>query len=291
MAFRALLRDLGQRATVVVSTHLVEDVGAACSEVALMDAGKIVFHGTPDELTARGEGTGAAGDAPLERGYSAVLARPGRPRSHDRRTSAPVRHRPPRAASAVPLTAARLLRVELRRNAMPWMLPLIAALFWFDSYRPSTAMPPLWVLRTFWNMGQGHTIIDFGPFVAGVAAWMGRGTAAAALTDLVTAHRPAALGGPARHLGRDRDLGGGGLPGLRGRHVRGATPRQGVWGAPPWWSVAVGAAARGRVQRRRVRRRRVLPEPVRRAGGRVRRVPGDGACRRRSGSATPAGGR
>jgi ABC-2 type transport system ATP-binding protein len=73
VAFRALLRDLGQRATVIVSTHLVEDVGAACTEVALMDAGKIVFHGTPDELTARGEGTGAAGDAPLERGYSAVL--------------------------------------------------------------------------------------------------------------------------------------------------------------------------------------------------------------------------
>ncbi len=74
VAFRALLRDLGERATVIVSTHLVEDVAAACSEVALMDAGKIVFHGTPGELTARGEGTGAAGDAPLERGYSAVLA-------------------------------------------------------------------------------------------------------------------------------------------------------------------------------------------------------------------------
>jgi ABC-2 type transport system ATP-binding protein len=74
VAFRALLRELGQRATVVVSTHLVEDVGAACSEVALMDAGRIVFHGTPDELTARGAGQGAAGDAPLERGYSAVLA-------------------------------------------------------------------------------------------------------------------------------------------------------------------------------------------------------------------------
>jgi ABC-2 type transport system ATP-binding protein len=73
VAFRALLRDLGQRATVVVSTHLVEDVGAACSEVALMDEGKIVFHGTPDELTIRGEGHGT-GDAPLERGYSAVLA-------------------------------------------------------------------------------------------------------------------------------------------------------------------------------------------------------------------------
>jgi ABC-type multidrug transport system ATPase subunit len=73
VTFRALLRDLGQRSTVIVSTHLVEDVGAACTEVALMDAGKMVFHGTPDELTARGEGSGAAGDAPLERGYSAAL--------------------------------------------------------------------------------------------------------------------------------------------------------------------------------------------------------------------------
>jgi ABC-2 type transport system ATP-binding protein len=73
VAFRALLRDLGQQATVVVSTHLVEDVGAACTEVALMDAGKIVFQGTPGELTARGAGHGT-GDAPLERGYSAVLA-------------------------------------------------------------------------------------------------------------------------------------------------------------------------------------------------------------------------
>jgi len=74
VAFRALLRDLGQRATVIVSTHLVEDVGAACTRVALMDQGKILFYGTPAELTARADGTDAAGDAPLERGYSAVLA-------------------------------------------------------------------------------------------------------------------------------------------------------------------------------------------------------------------------
>jgi len=72
--FRELLRDFGKQATVIVSTHLVEDVGAACTEVALMNEGKIVFHGTPDELTARADGTAASGDAPLERGYSAVLA-------------------------------------------------------------------------------------------------------------------------------------------------------------------------------------------------------------------------
>jgi ABC-2 type transport system ATP-binding protein len=71
--FRALLRQFGQQSTVIVSTHLVEDVGAACGEVALMDEGKIVFRGTPAELTVRGE-PGGSGDAPLERGYSAVLA-------------------------------------------------------------------------------------------------------------------------------------------------------------------------------------------------------------------------
>jgi hypothetical protein len=49
-------------------------VDGVCGEVAPVDAGKIVFRGTPDELTARGVGTGAAGDAPLGRGYGAVLA-------------------------------------------------------------------------------------------------------------------------------------------------------------------------------------------------------------------------
>jgi ABC-2 type transport system ATP-binding protein len=73
VAFRALLRELGERATVVVSTHLVEDIGAACAQVALMDGGKIVFDGTPDGLAARGDRCDI-GDAPLERGYSAVLA-------------------------------------------------------------------------------------------------------------------------------------------------------------------------------------------------------------------------
>jgi ABC-2 type transport system ATP-binding protein len=71
--FRDLLRDIGQRATVVVSTHLVEDVGAACAQVGVLDQGQLVFLGAPGELIARGA-DGGAGDAPLERGYSAVLA-------------------------------------------------------------------------------------------------------------------------------------------------------------------------------------------------------------------------
>jgi len=71
--FRELLREIGTDATVIVSTHLVEDVAAACTEVALLNAGRIAFRGTPDELTTLGDGY-AIGDSPLERGYSRALA-------------------------------------------------------------------------------------------------------------------------------------------------------------------------------------------------------------------------
>lgn len=72
VAFRALLREIGTHSTVIVSTHLVEDVAAACGDVALLDRGRLVFRGTPAELMQRGEG--GIGDSPLERGYSRVLA-------------------------------------------------------------------------------------------------------------------------------------------------------------------------------------------------------------------------
>ncbi len=73
VGFRRLLREMGASGTVIVSTHLVEDVGAACTEVALMERGGILFRGAPDDLVARGEGS-EVGDSPLERGYSSVLA-------------------------------------------------------------------------------------------------------------------------------------------------------------------------------------------------------------------------
>jgi hypothetical protein len=156
--------------------------------------------------------------------------------------TAPVRHRVPRVTGAVPLNAARLLGVELRRNTMPWILPLIAVLFWFDSYRPSTGTSPLYGLRTFWNMGQGHTIIDFGPFVAGVAAWMGSRDGRRGLADLVTATpRPrwvaqlvtwaaTAIWAVAAYL-------------VFVGAMFAMYAHQGVGGTPPWWWVGVGAAA------------------------------------------------
>ena len=73
VGFRALVRKLGERSTVVISTHLVEDVGAVCSDVAVMKEGILCFRGTPEELISAGDQGDGAGDTPLERGYSSVL--------------------------------------------------------------------------------------------------------------------------------------------------------------------------------------------------------------------------
>jgi hypothetical protein len=155
---------------------------------------------------------------------------------------APARPRAPRAASGGPLTAARLLWVELRHNAMPFILPLIAALMWFDSYRPSTAQPLLWPLRTFWNMGQGHTIIDFGPFVAAVAAWMGSREGRRGMADLITASaRPRWLAQLATWAATAIWAVGAYLVFVG--VMFGVYMAQGMLGAAPWWWVAVGAVA------------------------------------------------
>jgi hypothetical protein len=157
-------------------------------------------------------------------------------------TSAPVRRPAPRTARSIPLTTARLLRLELRRNAMPWILPLIAAAFWFDSYRPSTTQPPIWALRTFWNMGQGHTIIDFGPFVAGVAAWIASRDGRRGLADLVTTTaRPHWVAQLVTWAATAIWAVGGYLVFVA--VMFGVYAHQGVQGSPPWWWVAVGAAA------------------------------------------------
>ncbi|MFJ3302398.1 ABC transporter ATP-binding protein [Streptomyces sp. NPDC086549] len=71
--FRELLRRLGASATVIVSTHLVEDVAAACTEVTLVDGGRVAYRGTPETLTALGAASDGPGDHPIERGYTAVL--------------------------------------------------------------------------------------------------------------------------------------------------------------------------------------------------------------------------
>ncbi|MDG4767171.1 ABC transporter ATP-binding protein [Solwaraspora sp. WMMD406] len=70
--FRELLRDIGVDSCVLVSTHLVEDVAAACTDVVLVYEGRLVWQGGAAQLAEQG-GAGDAGDSATERGYSALL--------------------------------------------------------------------------------------------------------------------------------------------------------------------------------------------------------------------------
>src|SRR5215211_1829295 len=56
MRFRQLLAGLGERRTVVLSTHLVEDVAAVCTRVVVLWQGRTRFVGTPTELRQLADG-------------------------------------------------------------------------------------------------------------------------------------------------------------------------------------------------------------------------------------------
>jgi ABC-2 type transport system ATP-binding protein len=49
--FRNLLVRLATERTVILSTHIVEDIGQTCRDVAVLAQGQIVFRGSPAELT------------------------------------------------------------------------------------------------------------------------------------------------------------------------------------------------------------------------------------------------
>ena len=47
---RNLIRDMGKTKAVIFSTHILEEVDAACSRAIIIDRGRIVANGTPTEL-------------------------------------------------------------------------------------------------------------------------------------------------------------------------------------------------------------------------------------------------
>ncbi len=54
--FRQLIARLGEHRTVLLSTHLVEDVAAICGKVVVLWEGRVLFYGTPQELRSRADG-------------------------------------------------------------------------------------------------------------------------------------------------------------------------------------------------------------------------------------------
>jgi ABC-2 type transport system ATP-binding protein len=56
---RNLIKRMGANKAIIFSTHILEEVDAACSRVIIIDRGKIVANGTPDELRRRSQLAGA----------------------------------------------------------------------------------------------------------------------------------------------------------------------------------------------------------------------------------------
>jgi len=56
---RNLIRELGKSKAVVFSTHILEEVDAACTRAIIIDRGRIVANGTPAELRAMSVYAGA----------------------------------------------------------------------------------------------------------------------------------------------------------------------------------------------------------------------------------------
>ncbi len=144
-----------------------------------------------------------------------------------------------RRAGASLFGSGRLLRIELRHNAMLWLLPLAAALFWYNGYREIMALPPMWNLRAMTL--QNRLLLDLAIPVTGAAAWMGSREDRRDVTDL--------LGGTARPRWSRQLAVWAATTAWAEAACLGCiavvyvmTARQATWGGPLWWPAAVSAA-------------------------------------------------
>jgi gliding motility-associated transport system ATP-binding protein len=51
---RDTIRRIGQTKTILLSTHILQEVEAMCNRVIFINEGQVVFDGTPEELASRG---------------------------------------------------------------------------------------------------------------------------------------------------------------------------------------------------------------------------------------------
>ena len=56
---RSLIRRMGEKKAIIFSTHILEEVEAACTRAIIIDRGQIVANGTPQQLKAKSDVAGA----------------------------------------------------------------------------------------------------------------------------------------------------------------------------------------------------------------------------------------
>ena len=144
-----------------------------------------------------------------------------------------------RRAGAAVLGSGRLLRLELRHNAMLWLLPVALALFWYNGYQEIMALPPMWNLRAMTL--QNRLLLDLAIPVTAAATWMGSREGRRNIADLVV--------GTARPRWA-RQLTAWAATTVWAEVaclvcvgvVYVMTARQASWGGPLWWPAVVSAA-------------------------------------------------
>jgi hypothetical protein len=134
----------------------------------------------------------------------------------------------------------RALRLEFKRNAVPYVLPLLAAVFYFNTIRTADGYPPIWTQRA--STITNDMMFEFSVFAGGLAAWAGSREGRRRTADLVAttsratwARLSVALAGTLCWMMLAF------LAGVAVVYIQ--TALQATWGGPPLWPVFVGAAA------------------------------------------------
>jgi hypothetical protein len=131
------------------------------------------------------------------------------------------------------------LWLEFKRNAVPYVLPLLAAAFYFNTVRTAGGYPPVWTVRA--SVITNDMVLEFGAFAAGLAAWAGSREGRRKTGDLVAttpravwARQSVALAGTLGWMLLAF------LAGVAVLYIQ--TALQATWGGPPLWPVFVGVA-------------------------------------------------
>jgi hypothetical protein len=131
----------------------------------------------------------------------------------------------------------RALRLEFKHSPVVWVLPILAALFYFNAYRTAAGFPPIWTVRA--SVVAGANLVFFSVIAAGIAAWTATREGRRKTGDLLAttaratwARQSTVLAATALWMVLAY------LAGVAVIYVQ--TAREATWGGPPLWPVAVG---------------------------------------------------
>jgi hypothetical protein len=135
------------------------------------------------------------------------------------------------------LRPGRMLRLEIRHSPIVWALPVLAAIFYYNTYRNAIGLPPTWANPA--SLVTGPMLVYLCVFGAGLAAWVGTREGRRKTGDLLATTARAAWARQATVLGATAFwMVLAFLAETAVIYIQAAG--QATWGGPPLLPVAVG---------------------------------------------------